>query len=194
MKKHLSFFLSLAVLLMLVYTPAQAANSATTTLKTSVDTVISLLKKQKETGQSQRDQIKHVMADIFDKTELSRRALGIAWKNFTPDQQARFVTAFVTLLDKTYVDKLDGFSGETVIFEHEVSLGPDKAEVATKIVRNSGADIPIVYRMILNDGVWRIYDVVIEGVSLVRNYRKQFNSLLQNTTPDKLIEKINSMA
>ncbi len=194
MKKYaLSFFL-FAFLLVLATSPAHAADSATTTLQTSVHSVINLLKKQKETGQSQHDQIEQVIADIFDKTELSRRALGAAWRTFTPDQQKQFITAFVKLLDKTYVEKLGGFSGETVSFNKEVSLGPDKAEVSTQIVRKSGAPIPIVYRMILKNDAWRIYDVVIEGVSLIQNYRKQFNSLLRDMTPDKLIEKINSMA
>ena len=168
------------------------AGPATQTLATSVDRILVLLSdpayKNEATRPGLRHQLITTIETIFDTKELSRRALGAQWSKFSPDQQARFVTAFGTLLQNTYLDKIESYTDEKVHYLGEQSLGDGKAEVATKVTGH-GKEIPVTYRLINRDG-WKVYDVVIEGVSMVQNYRSQFGQILMNESPDALIQKI----
>ena len=179
--------------LFVVATAASAlAGPATDTLSTSVDRIITLLAdpayKVSDTRPAMRAKLIAVIGEIFDMKELSRRALGPEWNKFTPEQQERFVTAFGRLLENTYLDKIESYTDEKVQYLKEQELGSDKAEVATKVV-GKGKEIPISYRLVNRSG-WKVYDVVIEGVSLVQNYRSQFGQILMNESPDALITKI----
>ncbi|KHK04123.1 Tgt2/MlaC family protein [Desulfovibrio sp. TomC] len=180
-------------LLIVVATVASAlAGSATETLSASVDRIIGLLAdpayKTPNTRPEMRVKLIATIGEIFDMKELSRRALGQEWNKFSPEQQERFVTAFGRLLENTYLDKIESYTDEKVQYLKEQDLGSDKAEVATKVV-GKGKEIPISYRLVDRSG-WKVYDVVIEGVSLVQNYRSQFGQILMNESPDTLISKI----
>ena len=179
--------------LFVVATAASAlAGPATDTLSTSVDRIITLLAdpayKASATRPAMRAKLIAAIGEIFDMKELSRRALGPEWNKFSPEQQERFVTAFGRLLENTYLDKIESYTDEKVQYLKEQDLGSDKAEVATKVV-GKGKEIPISYRLMDRSG-WKVYDVVIEGVSLVQNYRSQFGQILMNESPDALITKI----
>lgn len=182
------------VLLAASVVPAPAAGPATQTLATSVDKVIGLLAnpsyKDAAKRPAMRQQLIQTIADIFDTTELSRRALGASWNSFSPQQQDRFVAAFGRLLQNTYLDKIESYTDEKVQYLSEQPLGDGKVEVATKVV-GKGKEIPITYRLLDRNG-WKVYDVVIEGVSLVQNYRSQFGQILMRDTPDTLIAKISA--
>lgn len=170
------------------------AGPPTQTLSASVDKIITLLAnpayKDAATRQNLRRELITTIEGIFDTKELSRRALGAEWNKFSPQQQDRFVTAFGTLLQNTYLDKIESYTDEKVQYLSEQALGANKAEVTTKVI-GKGKEIPIAYRLIDHDG-WKVYDVVIEGVSLVQNYRSQFGQILMNETPDALIAKISA--
>jgi phospholipid transport system substrate-binding protein len=184
-------FLFVVLLVAATVAPA-AADTATQTLSVSVDHIIALLAdpayKNPQTRPAMRAKLIGTIEGIFDMKELSRRALGAQWNKFTPEQQTRFVNAFGTLLQNTYLDKIESYTDEKVQYLKEQDLGSGKAEVATKVV-GKGKEIPITYRLLDHNG-WKVYDVVIEGVSLVQNYRTQFGQLLVNETPDALIAKI----
>ncbi len=171
--------------------PAVAAGP-TEALRASVDQVITLLGdpayKNPQTRPEMRAKLIKTIDGIFDMKELSRRALGSSWNKFSPEQQTRFINAFGTLLQNTYLDKIESYTDEKVQYLNEQSLGANKAEVSTKVV-GKGKEIPIAYRLV-DHGSWKVYDVIIEGVSLVQNYRTQFGQLLVNDTPDALIAKI----
>jgi phospholipid transport system substrate-binding protein len=98
-----------------------------------------------------------------------------------------FVKLFEQVLEKSYIDKILDYSNEKVNFYKESMLSDNQAEIQTKIVTAS-KEIPIYYRMILKDGKWKVYDVVVENVSLVQNYRTQFNDILTKNTPEQLLE------
>ena len=182
----LSFFLVAATV------SSALAGPASDTLSQSVDQIITLLAdpayKVSDTRPDMRVKLIATIAGIFDMKELSRRALGPEWHKFSPEQQERFVNAFGTLLENTYLDKIESYTDEKVQYLKEQDLGDGKAEVATKVV-GKGKEIPIAYRLVDRSG-WKVYDVVIEGVSLVQNYRSQFGQILMNETPDALIAKI----
>jgi phospholipid transport system substrate-binding protein len=192
---HHIFLRTIFPLLLLVLTAAPAmAGQATDSLGATVDQITTLLSgpayKDASTRPGMRSQLISLINSIFDMKELSRRALGADWNKFSAEQQARFVTAFGTLLQNTYLDKIESYTDEKVQYLQEQALGEGKVEVATKVI-SKGKEIPITYRLIDREG-WKVYDVVIEGVSLVQNYRSQFGQILMHDTPDTLIAKISA--
>jgi len=143
------------------------------------------LKAGSET-ETEKKKIWAIVDSIFDYTALSRRSLGRNWKRLNPDQQKEFTHLFRRLLGNLYMDKIMTYTDEKVIFIKEKVFSKNKAEVETKVITKS-KEIPISYRMILKNDFWKVYDVVIEGVSLVRNYRSQFKSILKDKTSSDLL-------
>jgi phospholipid transport system substrate-binding protein len=138
----------------------------------------------------QRDKIWEIARPVFDFDEISRRAIGKSWNTFSPEEKKRFTSIFSKFLGNTYIDKLQGeYHNEKIEFEKELVKGT-KALVRTRLLRES-ATVPIDYRMQRTDGAWKIYDVLVEnGVSIVKNYYVQFHSMLQDSTPAQLIERL----
>ncbi len=177
-------------LLVLLLPAAGLAGTPKEALQNSVDQVIILLRdpayRNEATRPEMRSRLIETIKGIFDATELSRRALAANWTKFSAEQQKRFTDAFLTLLQNTYLDRIENYSDEQVHYLDEKLLAANRAEVST-MVSGKGKEIPITYRM-CNDGGWKVYDVVIEGVSLVQNYRNQFAQILMNQPPDALID------
>jgi phospholipid transport system substrate-binding protein len=132
------------------------------------------------------EKIREIISEFFDFQILSRMALGRNWKKFSPDQQKEFTMLFRALLEQVYMDRILAYSDEEVEFTKETTLSKKKAEVRSKIITNT-AEIPIYYRMVYRGDRWKTYDVVIEGVSLVKNYRSQFNELMNRKSPEDLL-------
>ena len=129
------------------------------------------------------------ISPIFNFDEMSKRALGQHWKSRTPEEKTEFVELFTTIMKDAYIGKTDTYSGEKVVI---VSEKQDKkyATVQTKIITNKGTEVSVDYNMSSNPGGWKIYDVIIEGVSLVNNYRSQFNNILIKSSYKELVQKI----
>jgi phospholipid transport system substrate-binding protein len=130
-----------------------------------------------------------IIDSVFDYDELSKRTLAQHWKEFTPGQQEEFTRLFGKLLGGVYMDRIIAYKDEKVVFGKVTNLSEKTAEVQSEVVRSSKS-IPIFYRMILVNGEWKVYDVVIEGVSLVQNYRSQFREILTNKRPDDLLKML----
>ncbi len=187
-----------AVCLCLLFTgvtafAAQAESEARQRLEKAINSVLSELDKpalHSETGrEAVLAQVESIIYDFFDFEELSMRTVGPQWKTLTPDQQKRFIDVFTTLLRETYLEKLDGYDGETVSYTGETSSTKgDKVEVQT-IVNMRKKPVPVAYRM-LKKNTWRVYDVIIEGVSMVQNYRTQFQDMLSKGDPEALIRQV----
>jgi len=164
------------------------------TLKGPIDEIISILNdphyKTEDQRTAQRDKIWEIARPVFNFDEISRRAVGKPWAKFSPMEKERFSNIFSEYLGGTYIDKLQGkFHNEKVDFEKELVKG-SKALVRTHL-RRENTEIPIDYRMQHVDGEWKIYDILLEnGVSLVKNYRVQFASILKKKTPAQLIEEL----
>jgi len=163
-------------------------------LKEPVEQVISLLKEpqyQDETQKDiQRDKIWEVIKKVFDFTEMAKRALARNWQKFTPEEQKEFADLFAELLGNTYIGKIQGgYEDEKVVYLSQQMVTASKAYVKTKILRNS-MDIPVAYSMLEQNGSWKVYDVNIEGVGLVKNYRTQFDKILMKDSPAQLIERL----
>ena len=191
MRIHPTAFISL--LTIALFATAASAGPASDQLKSQVDQVIKLLEDPalKDKAAERRTQVRKMAEDIFDYPETSRRALGTHWNARTPQEREEFTRLFGDLLDRAYISKIDLYQGEKVKWLGETGDASDTL-VKTTIAAKSGTEIPIDYRMHLKDGRWRVYDVVIEGVSLVSNYRTQFNKIVQTESYDALVQKLKS--
>ena len=133
--------------------------------------------------------VENIILGFFDFNELSARAVGQHWKNLTEDQKVRFVTEFTSLLRESYLEKFDGYNGETVNYLNEAaSTDGKRVEIRTEVTIR-GKVVPVAYRL-LHKAQWVVYDVVIEGVSMVQNYRSQFQNMMKNGDTEKLIATV----
>src|SRR5438128_4972973 len=146
------------------------------------------LKKDSKTA-TRRATLRGIADEIFDFTEISQRSLGRHWQTRTPAERAEFVALFGDLLERTYISRIEGYSGERLVYAGEKVDG-DQATVRTRIITKQGTEVPVDYRMFERDGRWRVFDVNIEGISLVSNYRAQFNSIIVRSSYQELVTKL----
>lgn len=169
------------------------AGPALDTVKTNVTAVVDILKDPKlkgPSGKKAKEQKIEAVADrMFDYVELSKRTLGLNWNKFTVDQRKEFVELFKGMLRDTYIDRIMAYTNEKIDYPKEVPLTDNTVEVQT-VVTSASAKTPINYRAIRKGSEWKVYDVVIEGVSLVSNYRTQFRDILGNNPPQTLIDTL----
>ncbi len=163
-------------------------------VKGPIDQIINILNdptyQEPNKKGAQRDKIWEIARPMFAFDIISRRAVGKPWAKFSLDEKNRFTDVFSEFLGSSYIDKMQGeFHNEKILFGDELIRG-SKALVRTKLMRESLA-ISIDYKMKQIDGAWKIYDILVEsGVSLVKNYRVQFNSILRDQTPAQLISRL----
>ena len=133
--------------------------------------------------------IRQVVDERFDWEEMARRSLATHWAKRTPEERKEFVPLFSDLLERTYMKKVEDYSGEKVLYEGETQDG-DYAVVKVKIVTKKNKDISVEYRLKKEGNNWLVYDVSILGVSLVNNYRTQFNSIISQSSYENLVKKL----
>ena len=179
--------------MMLILCVPVYAGAPMTTVESTVNKVLDVLRdpklKDPSAKKAKAEKLRVIYKEMFDEIEFSKRTLQRNWTKFTPDQRKEFVGLFEQVLEKAYLDKILEYSNEKIVFHKETMAADDKAEIQSKIVTSS-KEIPIFYRMILKDGKWKVYDVVVENVSLVQNYRTQFSDILASGTPEKLLESL----
>lgn len=184
----LVLFLALVIIPLCVF-----AGPPLDTVKANVNGVLDVLRDPKlkgEAGKKVKEQRIEAAADrLFDYVELSKRTLGLNWNKFSPEKRKEFVGLYRTILKNAYVDKITAYTNEQVNFTKEASLSETTVEVQSVIV-SKGGETSIYYRVMKKENVWKVYDVVIEGVSLISNYRTQFREILGNNPPEKLLETL----
>jgi phospholipid transport system substrate-binding protein len=191
---HYVYALTLALTFALTLVPqARPAEAGTPTeqLKQHVDEVIRVLDEPsiRDRPLQRHAAVRKIAENIFDYPDTARRALGPHWSARTPEEQREFVAIFADLLDRAYLSRIDLYQGEKVRYTNEVVDG-DLAAVTTVLVTPKGTIIPVEYRMHRANGRWLVYDVVIEGVSLVANYRTQFNRVVRTESYGALVQKM----
>lgn len=188
MKRH---FMGLSILMFLLSTLPVYAGAPLDTVQTNVTKVLDVLRDPKLKDESakgiKKEKLEAIYEQMFDEVELSMRTLGANWTKLNPAQQQEFIQLYRQILEKAYIDKILSYTNEKIVFSKENMLSNNQAEVQTKVITSS-KEIPIFYKVILKDSSWKVYDVVVENVSLVQNYRSQFNSILAKNTPDQLLE------
>ena len=194
-KVRYPYFCSLIILAFLTFftTETLAQSQARVALESGLNQVLEIIKSPNyanpATRQKARDQIAVIVKQKFDFMEFSSRTVGPRWQKFSPKEQQDFSAAFADLLINTYVNKIDGYNGEQISYQGERSAN-NRCENLTLVSMKDGKKIPVAYRMLPKDNTWKVYDVIIENISLVKNYRTQFQDILTSSTPMQLIERI----
>lgn len=185
------YLCAIVALALVVHAPRAEAGLPTDQLKQHVDEVIRVLDDPglKDRPAQRHAAIRKIAENIFDYPNTARRALGPHWNARTPEERKEFVALFADLLDRAYLSKIDQYQGEKVRYTNETVDG-DEVTVKTTLLTPRGTSIPVDYRMHLVDGRWVVYDVIIEGVSLVANYRQQFNKVIVTESYPVLVQKL----
>ena len=178
----------------LAFSPAWGEGTPTQAVKDTIDEVIAVLGdaalKDAARETERREKLEAIIGKRFDYEEMAKRTLAAEWKNITVDKQQEFVALFQQFLSRSYVGNIDGYSGEQVEYLKERLKG-DFAEVQTKVV-SPKVQIPLDYRLLKKNEQWGVYDVIIDGVSLTKNYRGQFSRIIKSSSFDGLLDKLRS--
>ncbi len=169
------------------------AGGAMEGIRTTTERILEILSDPDLEGSEHRAErrrrIREAVDERFDWEAVSRSALSTHWRNLGAEEKDEFTGLFSTLVERTYMDRLEDYSGEEVIYLDEETSGT-RAKVRVKIVTRKNQEIPVEYRLRRGDGGWLVYDILIEGVSLVKNYRVQFNDILAKSSYAKLLERL----
>jgi len=183
-------------LALLFLAPSMSANASTATdqVKQSVEQVQAILSDRSLKGPAKTEERRQKLGDVinsrFDFEEMAKRSLGPEWQKHSPEEQQEFVRAFTGLLENAYFETLESYNGEKVRFVNERRAN-DVVEVDSKITDNKGQDYAVNYRLHNVNGEWKIFDVIVENISLVNNYRSQFNAVLTKSSYSGLLQAMN---
>lgn len=162
-------------------------------LMETVDKGLTVLKEPSLSGtektQERRQALWKEISIVFNFEEMSKRALGQHWKKRSPEEKKEFVELFTNILKDAYIGKTDTYNGEKVVLLRE-KQDNNYAVVQTRFITKNGTEIAVDYSMLNNSGEWKIYDVIIEGVSMINNYRSQFNNILLKSPYENLVKRM----
>ncbi|MBI5904285.1 MAG: ABC transporter substrate-binding protein [Deltaproteobacteria bacterium] len=187
-----------AVFALLLATPASSfAGEPTDRVRGAIDRVLEILKKKdlqaKERRMERRTLLREEISKAFDFDEMAKRSLGPAWRQRTPEERKEYVGLFRQVLENSYLGKVEAYQGEKIRYGKESVEEGRFATVETLIVTGKGQEIPLNYRMVKGKADWRVYDVIIEEISLVNNYRSQFGGILQRSSFQDLLARLRDM-
>ena len=177
------------VALVLGLASAVWAGPPTEQLRTYTDQVVKILQNPSMTLPERREAVRHLAEEVFDVTETAKRALGQHWQQRTPAEQDEFVKLFANLLEQTYISRIDEFGGERLTYVSE-QIDGDRAVVRAKITTKNGTDVPVESRLLMKGNRWLIYDILVENLSLVSNYRSQFDRVIRTTSYEELVKRL----
>lgn len=191
--KLLNTLCALLVATLILAAPGSAsAGEPTEKIKSTINEVIEVLKdpslKGPENTTARRAKLRESISERFSFQDMARRSLGRHWKERTTQEKKDFTDVFARLIENSYIGKIEGYTDEKVVYTGEVLL-KRKAMVKTRIVTTKGTEIPINYKL-LKRSDWVVYDISVEGVSLVSNYRSQFNSALSSSSYAELVDTL----
>ena len=166
-------------------------------VRTTVDRAIQILKGPKlsspDKKQERVDRLREALAPVFDYEEMAKRALGPHWRQRTPAEQQEFVKLFRDFLERVYSDKIGLYGGEKVRFGREVMDG-EFAQVESTIIQPKGEEIAVVYKLRQVNGQWKVYDAIVENISIVNNYRSQFDRVISSSSYEELVKRLREKA
>ncbi len=192
--KHVSLsFLTTTIFIFILTQFPSFASEPTELMKITVDKIISILNdeelKKSENTEARRAAIRNAVFERFDFEEMSRRSLARQWKQITPEERKEFTALFSDLLERSYIGKIEGYSGEKIVFTEE-DIDGHYSTVKTVAITKRDVKIPINYRLMKSNNTWKVYDVIIEGVSLINNYRRQFNKIIRTQSYKELVKRM----
>lgn len=174
-----------------VFLAGNAFAGATSDVKKTVDEVVRIVsdKNLKKHDQERRKALKKAISVIFDYSEMAKRSLGKHWNQRSPAERKQFTDLFASLLENSYAGKIESYNNEKIVYLNESDDGTH-AEVRSKVITPKRDEYSLDYRLLNENGKWMVYDVVIEGVSLVSNYRTQFNKIITSNGYNELVKKL----
>jgi phospholipid transport system substrate-binding protein len=176
-----------------IFIASVACATPTEDVKKTVDEVVHIVadKEMKKNDVKRRQALKKTISTIFDYPEMAKRSLGKHWNVRTAAEKKQFAELFATLLENSYAGKIESYNNEKIVYIKDI-VEDEYAEVKSKVVTASRDEFTLDYRLFKQNGKWMVYDVIIEGVSLVSNYRSQFNKIITSNGYDKLVKKLQS--
>lgn len=183
----------LLVLTASIFFVSAACATPTEIVKKTVDEVVHIVadKEMKKNDVKRRQALKKAISVIFDYTEMAKRSLGKHWNVRTAAEKKHFAELFATLLENSYAGKIESYNNERIVYIKDI-VEDEYAEVKSKVVTAARDEFTLDYRLFKQNGKWMVYDVIIEGVSLVSNYRSQFNKIITANGYEKLVKKLES--
>jgi phospholipid transport system substrate-binding protein len=183
-----------SVLFLILWTSlTSGAPTPTEQIRTTVDKVLAVLRNPRLQPEAKikdrRAQLKQAISSGFDFREMAKRSLGSHWRRLSPKEQEEFVRLFTDLLERAYVDRIESYSDEKFVYLRE-NLDGSYAEVESRILTRKGDEFSINYKVHQVSGEWKVYDVVVENISLVNNYRSQFNRIITNSSYEELVRRM----
>src|SRR5512140_2493359 len=195
-RRILAAVLAVSVALLMAPAPSRAGEP-TDQVRSAIDRVLEILKKKdlqvREKRAERRTLLREEISKAFDFDEMAKRSLGPAWRQRTPEERKEYVTLFRQVLENSYLGKVEAYQGEKIRYVKESVAEERFATVETLIVTGKGQEIPLNYRLVKETSKWRVYDVVIEEISLVNNYRSQFSAILQRSPFQDLLARLREM-
>lgn len=195
-RRVLAIFVAVSVALLTAPAPSRAGEP-TDQVRGAIDRVLEILKKKdlqpKERRAERRTLLREEISKAFDFDEMAKRSLGPAWRQRTPEERKEYVGLFRQVLENSYLGKVEAYQGEKIKYGKESVEEGRIATVETLIVTGKGQEIPLNYRMLKEKPGWRVYDVIIEEISLVNNYRSQFAGILQKSSFPDLLARLREM-
>jgi phospholipid transport system substrate-binding protein len=168
--------------------PAPAATrEAMGQVKTLVDRAIGVLKDKRAPRSERQRELRNLVEAQFDFNDMARSVLGYHWRDLSPAKRAEFISLFKAFIEDAYLSKIQDYSGQQVQFIGETSENPGYVQVQSKIVQAGKDPIPLNYRLRQENGSWKIYDVTVDNISIIANYRNQFNRVINDDGFDKLM-------
>lgn len=169
------------------------AGAPTEQVKVTLENVLAVLNNTRLKSDAKKDerrqQLRTLIYPRFDFSEMARRSLGSQWRRLKPEEQKDFVETFTELLENAYVSKIEAYTDEKLVYVRETE-DREFAQVDTKIVTRKGEEFSLIYKLHLVDREWKVYDVVVENISLVNNYRSQFNRVIANSSYEELVRRL----
>jgi len=181
--------LPLVAALVLGLASAAWAGPPTDQLRTYTDEVLKVLQNTALTLPERREAVKHLAAEAFEVSETAKRALGQHWLQRTPAEREEFVKLFANLLEQTYIARIGEFGGEKLRYVGE-QIDGDRATVRARITTKNGTEVPVESRLLLKENRWLIYDILVENLSLISNYRSQFDRVIRTTSYEELVKRL----
>jgi phospholipid transport system substrate-binding protein len=168
-------------------TPARAQSSAKAATQEFVDQALQVLRDRQKSVIQKRRELKPLIESRFDAAEMAKSTLGYHWRSLSPDQRASFTRLFTGFIEAAYLDKVQDYAGQQVQFGQSRSLGRGYAEVDTTIVQGGKNPIPVAYLLEQSGSDWKVYDVTVDNISIIENYRNQFNRVINEQGFPKLM-------
>jgi len=193
------FWFAISAVVLATWTAAASVSAGVPTeqIRSTVDRAILVLKdprlKPAAKTKERRAQLKQILFGRFDFTEMAKRALGTNWRRRTPKEQEEFVQLFSELLERAYADIIESYSEEKIIYIGE-RLDGGYADVASKVLASNGAEYSLNYKAHYVNSEWRVYDVIAENISVINNFRSQFNRVIAKSSYEELVRRLREKA